>query len=530
MIFNHKLLKFIVLSLVGLFVIVSVAIVILISFVDPNKYKPLIIASVNEVTGRNLHLDGDITWKLWPNIGLKAQQMSLSNPVDFETGNFVEMKSVSVSVNILPLLRNRIVINDLNIKGLNLNLLEKDHKNNWTFKPNVNAKIISKENAAVKFELHSFSLTDAILNYHNSDSKTEKTWKNFTFTLDTPADGGIRFNSQNQQVNLDNVNFNLNNQLKGTALLSLRSQEKLLYNGNVTLSPFSANQLADKLGVKPLPIRNKAMLDNVSFSTAFEGSDSSATFSNLVLHVGDSVFKGLVHITNFSPLNIQNDVNVDQTELSDWIDTSGYKLPLQNINIHGTLNNAIGGITSMVAQQNLSIQNVALYGINIQDKVNYAEKTLSVNQFANPVKLVERLNTMLSTTTYNKKDLKQKTDLGKLTTGVILRGGVLTTPGFLLTGPTLRTTNSGYINFPKNYINYHTYTKIVSIPERSLLGSITYPYIIQGNLKDPTMDVDKVSIQKQVFDYYGSATGRATEGVTKSVKDGTQHLWNKIFH
>ena len=526
MLAKHKVFKILLITVASIFVLTSIGLIILVNYVDPNKYKPLIIASVNENTGRQLHLDGKINWEIWPNIGLELRQVSLSNPEGFESANFIEIQNASISLNILPLLRNRIVVNDLKVQGLKLNLIDMGKKNNWTFSPDNNATQ-THESSSVHFELHSFSLTNADIKYHNLVKKTQKEIKNLNFNLDTPSDGGIKYNSTTGQFNLEGVNFSLNKNLKGTIQLDLHSEPKLLYDGNIKLDQFSLNKVLANLNMKPINIKNKAILDSVSFKSDFDGNNKSANLSNLDLNIGPSSFVGNVKVNNFAPLNIQNDINVNEIEASDWINTSGYKIPMHDTSLRGTLNYADLGISKIVMQQHLTINNIELYGTNIQNKINYAERTLTVAQFADPIKLFERLNTMLTPANYAKIDLKQKTDLGKLDTNIVMRNGILTTPGFVLAGPTLRVTNSGSVNFNKNYIDYYTYTRIVSLPARSLLGSLTYPYIIQGNLDNPETSVDKISLQKQVVDYYTSV---GATGVVNSVKQETKHLWNKIFH
>ncbi|MCC2625405.1 MAG: hypothetical protein K0R14_1278 [Burkholderiales bacterium] len=519
--------------MVSIFVLTSAGIIILIHSVNPNKYKPLIIASVNNNTGRNLRLDGDISWQVWPNIGLQIKKISLSNLDDFGSNNLFEIQSANLSLDLLPLFRNRIIVNDLNINGLKLNLITKKGKNNWAFSP---ASTSGKDsnNSSMRFDLHSFSLTNTNITYTNLDNNTKKEIKDLDFSLDNPSDGGIHFDNKTKQLNLANVNFSINKKLKGTIQLDLKNDQKLVYNGNLTLANFSLNQLLAKLNMKPININNKALLDNVSFKTDFMGNKESATISNLTLNVGQSILQGYIKINNFSPLSMTDEIRINQIELSDLVSIHDYKMPMRDISFNGVLTNLNLGIDKLAATQHLAIQNILLYGINIQSHINSAERVLTIKQISNPVQMFERLVTMISPSSYT-KDLKQKTNLGKLDTQIVVRNGILTTPNFVLVGPTLKITNKGLVNLNKNYINYRTFTKIVSLPANSLLGSLTFPYIIIGNLNNPDTSLDKVSLQKQIIDYYakmGITTGvinTIKQGADK-VKKGTVNLWNKVFH
>lgn len=522
---KEKIFKIVLIGIASIFILTSVGLIILINSVNPNKYKPLIIASVNDNTGRKLRLDGDISWEIWPNIGLKIKQVSLSNPEGFESKSFIEMQKVSISLNIIPLFRNRIVVNDLNIQGLKLNLVKKNQENNWTFIPVGNASK-NKESSSVHFELHSFSLVNSDITYHDLEQNTYKEIKNLNFNLDTSLDGGIRYSSLTQELNLEGVNFSLNKNLKGIVQLDLHNKDKLLYDGSIKLDQFSLNKLLAHLNIKPINIRNKAVLDNVSFSSDFEGNNKSVNLSNLTLNIGQSIIKGKVSVNHFAPMALQNDLSIDQFEGSDLVSLNGYQIPMSDISLRGNINNADMGESKMSIHQHLTIKNVMLYGINIQHHINYARKILTVNQFTNPISLFQRLETLLSSST--KLNLRQKTDLGKLDTDIEFRNGILTTPRFRLNGPTLRITNRGFINLNKNYINYYTYSKIVSVPANSLLGSITYLYVIHGNLNNPQTGVDKTFLQNQIIDYY-DGLGQVNR-IVKSVKQGTEHLWNKLFN
>lgn len=523
---KRKIFKIILISSISVFLLAAAGVFILLTQIDPNKYKPLIIEAVYDSTGRKLRLDGNISWQIWPNIGLQIKQISLSNPENFGNNNFIEIQNVSLAVNLLPLLKRRVVINDLSIKGLKLNLITKNDNNNWTFssqnKPD-------NKTSAIQLDLHSFSLLNSDITYNSTHTKKEI--KNLNFSLHTSSNGGIHFDSKTNRLNLEGVNFNLNENLKGTLQLDLKSEPNLSYKGSLSaLTPFSLNKLLTSLAMQP----SKAILDNVSIKSSFIGNNKSLALSNLVLTVGKSILQGSVKINDLSTMSSENNISINQINLSDWVSTNGYEILMRGILLNGTFNNANLGIAKMGAKQHLTITDVLLYGINVQNHITSAGKILTVKQFTNPVQLLERLLALLLPSSYT-KDLKQKTDLGKLDTNIVLQNGILTTPGFSLSGPTLRVTNSGLVNFNRDSINYHLYAKIVSVPAGSLLGNLTYPYIIQGNLNNPTTSVDKISLQKQIIDYYtkmGLAPGvmNTIKRGADSVKQGTVHLWNKVFH
>jgi len=62
-----KILGYTIGTIVVLIVVVIVGVLV---FVDPNDYKDRITAAVNEATGRTLTLEGDLSLKVFPRIGI----------------------------------------------------------------------------------------------------------------------------------------------------------------------------------------------------------------------------------------------------------------------------------------------------------------------------------------------------------------------------------------------------------------------------------------------------------------------------
>ena len=72
--------KKIVLILLGIAVAALLAIVTLISLIDPNQFKPQLAEQVRKSTGRELVMAGEIDWRFWPSLGLALEKVALRNP------------------------------------------------------------------------------------------------------------------------------------------------------------------------------------------------------------------------------------------------------------------------------------------------------------------------------------------------------------------------------------------------------------------------------------------------------------------
>lgn len=86
-----------------LFVLVCVlAIAALYLFADPNKLKPAITSSVKKRTGYDLVFDGTLSWSLYPQVGVKAQHLTLTAPDNKKP--FVDLRRVNIAIEPLQLL------------------------------------------------------------------------------------------------------------------------------------------------------------------------------------------------------------------------------------------------------------------------------------------------------------------------------------------------------------------------------------------------------------------------------------------
>lgn len=135
-----KLLKWAAIIVLSLIVLCIIAAVVIVNTINPNTYKPQIIAAVDKATGRSLSLPGNLSWSFFPNLGIQVGQASLSNPVGYSNPVFAKVDSADISIAVLPLLSGQLQANTLELNGLQLNLVRKSlTENNWTFTAASNA-------------------------------------------------------------------------------------------------------------------------------------------------------------------------------------------------------------------------------------------------------------------------------------------------------------------------------------------------------------------------------------------------------
>lgn len=89
---------------------------------------------IEEATGRELTLGGEVQLAFWPALGFSAEQASLSNPEGFGDAPFLAADRIVFAVAVMPLLRGAIEVKQLVLEGADLNLIaQADGDANWEF-------------------------------------------------------------------------------------------------------------------------------------------------------------------------------------------------------------------------------------------------------------------------------------------------------------------------------------------------------------------------------------------------------------
>jgi AsmA protein len=133
----NKLLRW-VLGLAGAFILLLIVAALAVTMlVDPNDYREEIATAVEQQTGRELSIEGNLKLKLFPCCGISLGAIALGNPAGFAATPFVRVAAAAVNVQIWPLLsRQELRIGEIQLDGLDLQLISKaDGSVNWEFAP-----------------------------------------------------------------------------------------------------------------------------------------------------------------------------------------------------------------------------------------------------------------------------------------------------------------------------------------------------------------------------------------------------------
>src|SRR5512140_945344 len=125
-----KPIKILLLGVSGLVALAVIAVAVITANFDANQFKTDITALVKDKTGRTLAIDGAIKLAFFPKIGVELGKLSLSEHKGSKV--FAAVDSARVSVDLLPLLSGKVVVDRIAVDGLKASLTRhKDGSSNF---------------------------------------------------------------------------------------------------------------------------------------------------------------------------------------------------------------------------------------------------------------------------------------------------------------------------------------------------------------------------------------------------------------
>lgn len=193
-------------SLLLLVILAFVALLIALPFVlDPNDYKEKIETLVYEKSGYQLHIPGDIDFKITPGLDVlfSLGQVQVQSGPDFSGVTLLSSEEVRVEFSLMPLLREkRLAIQGIKLKGVYCNLIRnKAGKGNWEIvppagtiaktpqPPSQDTPKDEKKNTPPALDLGSLDLSGITVRYEDQQANKRFELKNFSIETGHVQDG-----------------------------------------------------------------------------------------------------------------------------------------------------------------------------------------------------------------------------------------------------------------------------------------------------------------------------------------------------
>ena len=102
----------ILIGLAAIVVLLVVAVFAVPAMIDWNSYEPDIAKAVHDATGRDLHIDGDISVSVLP-LSVRIGEFRLSNAPGMPTPEIISVAGIEVKLALFPLIRKSVVVESL---------------------------------------------------------------------------------------------------------------------------------------------------------------------------------------------------------------------------------------------------------------------------------------------------------------------------------------------------------------------------------------------------------------------------------
>lgn len=175
----RKLIKILLAIVAAIVILMSLCVLLLVTLVNPNKYKAQIAQGLaKELNQQKVTLVGDIHWTFSKGVGIKIDQIVVSNPIGFAPVPFLQINNAQISFKFFPLLYQHIKLAHVDIQHMVLNLItDQKGQHNWTmFLPSATPNNTTAPHKAEKpitstqleaFDLGTINIADGELVWQN---------------------------------------------------------------------------------------------------------------------------------------------------------------------------------------------------------------------------------------------------------------------------------------------------------------------------------------------------------------------------
>lgn len=186
-----RIAAYVVAGLIGLIVI---GLVLVLVFVDPNDYRDDIERMVEQKTGRELTLSGDLKLSVFPWIALESGPASLGDAQGFGPEPFVSIKEARVGVRLLPLLGGKIEVGNVRLDGARIRLItDESGRDNWADlgQKETSQKEPAPDTGATEIPtIAGLEISDAAVVMENRKEKSRREVRDFHLKTGRLASGG----------------------------------------------------------------------------------------------------------------------------------------------------------------------------------------------------------------------------------------------------------------------------------------------------------------------------------------------------
>lgn len=388
--------------------------------IDSHHFKPQLIQITEKKLGRKLVINGDFSLQIYPNIGIRLTQTHLKNPAsfgEFKDNDFAYVNSAKLKIELLPLLKGKVQIEELQLEGLKLNLTRlSSTQDNWSdlvtqFKKNPEEEAESDEDenedengnlskGKFKLNLYETSIDKAVLHYEDKPTKKIYLLNDLNFytkklSLNKPSD------------------------IKGDfTFIADELHTQMAYQGKMIF-----NRKKNQLELSPLSLKSSFIsqkLPGGKFASELTGNlkadwkNQTFDLSSLILKFNDSVAKGSANLDFSTGLSARFNLGINTLALDKYLPDT--HLTLNTIQTHGVFSNQILNLSTLKANlyqgsfqgsSKITFKQQNLYQVNGKFSQVNIQALLSALKNINKISGTSNASVNLSTSGHQSTELKR---------------------------------------------------------------------------------------------------------------------------
>ncbi len=552
-----KILKVLAILIGGALTLLIVLAVTLTLLFDPNDYKGKIIEAVKDKTGRELRIEGKLGWSFFPWIGIETGRLELSNAPGFGKESFARIDGAGAKVELLPLLRKRVIVDTVFLNGLKLNLAKNvAGKTNWDdlvtpskTEPAAEKTVPGKEPGIGGFSVNKIDIRRADVTWNDQASKAQSAVRNLNLQtgkiiVGEPMDVRLSFDIENGQppvrkhVDLTTrVNLDLKAQKLEVTNLALGFDESRL-SGTLAIKNFDKPAYRFDLALDQIDLDRYMPAPPPAASGAKSTSAAPPQPVEIPLSLLRSLdVQGKLHIQKLKAMNLHSsDVAILATANNGLITLGPNQAQLYSGKYNGRISLDVRGKTPQLAvdetvsgvdlapmlkdalqfdkftgMANLSTK-VTAQGLNagqIMETLNGsatfevkkgAIKGINLKKMIDTIKTAQRDNLLQKLTELSPQP-EDETPFSQLGGTAQIKNGVAQNSDLKVQSPDLlNVTGKGSANLPKATLDYTVtvgqYPIIMSGPFSNLKFRVDTSALIKGKVEEKKTEIKEKAGQK----------------------------------
>lgn len=406
-----NLVKWLLIIFAGLFVLVSLVLILTPFFIDVDRFKPEIENRISEATGRPFSINGELSLSLFPWAGISISDSKMGNPEGFKETEFASIEAFDIRVKLIPLLFREIELKRFVLKKPRITLItQKDGRVNYDFSKGAAKKEVPEKKKAEQqpdrglpiqsLEVGEFLISDGsiLIIDHTKDSKQEISEISASLddvSLDRPI--SLLFSAK-----IDQIPISLKGDLgpvgkdagKGSIpvnlVLSALEQIEITVEGQlidvsgnprfdltVKSSTFSPKKvLKDLNGGQGINTADTGVLNKLSIEAALTGTPEAVEVKNGTMVLDDSTLNFECKAKDFEKPDIQVKAGLDKIDADRYLPpkqvvsggkttSSGEATPAKETGISGKPD--YKPLRSLVINGNLKAEDIRINNVQIND-------------------------------------------------------------------------------------------------------------------------------------------------------------------